>query len=143
MDRALEWAHRITANAPVAVQATKESVLRGLAGTLDDAYGIEQKLSSMVFATEDAKEGPKAFKEKRDPTGRASDRPRTGGGVSVDPRQPCLIGVGQRTWHLAGDEQAPEPLAMLDEVVRPALADCGATGDVARRRREPATSSTA
>ena len=69
MDRALDWAHRITANAPVAVQATKESVLRGLAGTLDDAYGIEQELSSMVFATDDAKEGPKAFKEKREPNG--------------------------------------------------------------------------
>jgi enoyl-CoA hydratase len=67
MDRALEWAHRITANAPLAVQATKESVLRGLAGTLDDAYGIEQQLSSGIFATEDAKEGPKAFKEKREP----------------------------------------------------------------------------
>ena len=67
MDRALEWAHRICANAPVAVQATKESVLRGLAGTLDDAYGIEAELSKKVFATEDAKEGPLAFKEKRPP----------------------------------------------------------------------------
>src|SRR5215213_9695539 len=67
MDRALEWAHRICANAPVAVQATKESVLRGLAGTLDDAYGIEAELSKKVFATEDAKEGPLAFKEKRSP----------------------------------------------------------------------------
>ena len=43
MDRALEWAHRITANAPLAVQATKEAVLRGLAGDLDEAYGIEQR----------------------------------------------------------------------------------------------------
>ena len=68
MDRALEWAHRITANAPLAVQATKESVLRGLAGTLDEAYDIEQALSSQIFATEDAKEGPKAFAEKRPPT---------------------------------------------------------------------------
>ena len=51
--------------------------------------------------------------------------------MTVDPRQPCLIGVGQRTWHLSGDEQAPEPLAMLDEVVRLAVADCGASGDVA------------
>jgi enoyl-CoA hydratase len=68
MDRALEWAHRICANAPVAVQATKESVLRGLAGTLDDAYGIEAELSKKVFATEDAKEGPLAFKEKRPPS---------------------------------------------------------------------------
>jgi enoyl-CoA hydratase len=67
MDRAFDWARRITANAPLAVQATKESVLRGLSVTLDEAYGIEQELSKQVFATEDAKEGPKAFAEKREP----------------------------------------------------------------------------
>lgn len=67
-DRALEWARRITKNAPLAVQATKESVLRGLtAGSLADAYEIEQTLSKRVFKTEDAKEGPKAFTEKRKP----------------------------------------------------------------------------
>jgi len=71
LDRALEWARRIMANAPLAVQATKESVLRGLSGTLDDAYAIEQELSQKIFATEDAKEGPKAFAEKRDPVWRA------------------------------------------------------------------------
>jgi enoyl-CoA hydratase len=49
------------------VQATKESVLRGLSTTLEEAYGIEQELSSHVFGTEDAKEGPKAFAEKREP----------------------------------------------------------------------------
>ena len=67
MERALSWAARICANAPLAVQATKESVLRGLAGTLDDAYAIEQAISQVVFATEDAKEGPRAFAEKRAP----------------------------------------------------------------------------
>jgi enoyl-CoA hydratase len=67
MDRALEWARRITKNAPLAVQATKESVLRGLAGTLDEAYSVEEELSKSIFATEDAKEGPKAFAEKRPP----------------------------------------------------------------------------
>jgi enoyl-CoA hydratase/carnithine racemase len=72
MDRALEWAHRICANAPVAVQATKESVLRGLSVTLEDAYEIEAELSKKVFATEDAKEGPKAFKEKRPPNWQGS-----------------------------------------------------------------------
>jgi enoyl-CoA hydratase len=30
-----------------------------------DAYKIEQELSQTVFASEDAKEGPKAFAEKR------------------------------------------------------------------------------
>jgi enoyl-CoA hydratase len=68
MDTARDWAHRITANAPVAVQATKESVMRGLAaGDLKEAYGIESELSVKVFQTEDAKEGPKAFAEKRPP----------------------------------------------------------------------------
>jgi enoyl-CoA hydratase len=68
LDKAREWAHRITANAPLAVQATKESVMRGLAaGTLKEAYDIEQELAVGVFQSEDAKEGPKAFAEKREP----------------------------------------------------------------------------
>jgi len=68
MDTALEWARRITKNGPLAVQATKESVLRGLtAGSLEEAYKIESKLSRRVFKTEDAKEGPKAFAQKRQP----------------------------------------------------------------------------
>jgi len=66
-DRATDWARRITANAPLAVQATKESVLRGLKVDMREAYKIEAELSSMVFQSEDAKEGPKAFKEKRPP----------------------------------------------------------------------------
>jgi enoyl-CoA hydratase len=68
--RADEWAARICVNAPLAVQATKESVLRGLAGTLDEAYGIEQELSQRIFATDDAREGPRAFTEKRPPVWR-------------------------------------------------------------------------
>jgi enoyl-CoA hydratase len=67
LDRAFDWARRICANAPLAVQATKESVLRGLSTTLDEAYGIEQELSTKVFATDDAAEGPNAFTEKRPP----------------------------------------------------------------------------
>jgi enoyl-CoA hydratase len=64
---AMRWAERILANAPLAVQATKESVIRGGAVTLDEAYGIEAELSQRVFATDDAKEGPAAFKDKREP----------------------------------------------------------------------------
>jgi enoyl-CoA hydratase len=71
-DRAVAWAARITANAPLAVQATKESVLRGLAVDQREAFKIESELAGRVFSSEDAKEGPKAFAEKRDPrwTGR-------------------------------------------------------------------------
>ncbi len=48
----------------------------------------------------------------------------------IDPRTPCLIGVGARTWHPedAGEEGAPEPLAMWEAVARAAAADSGAPG---------------
>ena len=67
MDRAHQWAERILVNGPLAVRATKESVVRGMAGTLRDAYKIESEISGIVFQSDDAKEGPKAFAEKRPP----------------------------------------------------------------------------
>ena len=72
MERADDYAHRIIANGPLAVRKTKESVLRGLATDMREAYRIESELAAEVFGSEDAKEGPKAFKEKRPPvwTGR-------------------------------------------------------------------------
>ena len=49
--------------------------------------------------------------------------------ASIDPRTPCLIGVGQRTWRPQSDDsQAPEPLAMWDEVTRAAAGDAEAKG---------------
>jgi len=70
--KAEEYAHRITANGPLAVRKTKESVLRGLAVDMREAYRIESELATVVFSSEDAKEGPAAFAEKRAPrwTGR-------------------------------------------------------------------------
>jgi enoyl-CoA hydratase len=72
MERADDYASRIIANGPLAVRKTKESVLRGLATDMREAYRIESELAGEVFSSEDAKEGPKAFKEKRPPvwTGR-------------------------------------------------------------------------
>lgn len=67
LEKAYDWARRISANAPLAVQATKESVVRGLKETMKEAYKIESQLSTKVFSSEDAKEGPKAFAEKRKP----------------------------------------------------------------------------
>jgi enoyl-CoA hydratase len=67
MERAYDYAHRITANGPFAIRKTKESVLRGLATDMGEAYEIETELSGQVFSSEDAKEGPKAFAEKRTP----------------------------------------------------------------------------
>ena len=66
-DRAYAYARRITANGPFAVRKTKESVLRGLAVDMKEAYRIESAISSEVFSSEDAVEGPRAFAEKRVP----------------------------------------------------------------------------
>jgi enoyl-CoA hydratase len=65
--KALEYAYRITANGPLAVRKTKESVLRGLAVDMGEAYRIESAISKEVFSSDDAKEGPAAFAEKRPP----------------------------------------------------------------------------
>ncbi len=67
MERATHYAARITANGPLAVRKTKESVLRGLATDMREAYRIESEIAGEVFSSEDAKEGPKAFAEKRPP----------------------------------------------------------------------------
>jgi enoyl-CoA hydratase len=67
IDKAFEYAARITKNAPLAIQATKRSVLEGLKLDLREAYKNEARIANDVFATEDAKEGPRAFAEKRQP----------------------------------------------------------------------------
>jgi enoyl-CoA hydratase len=71
LDAAFDWARRINANAPLAIQATKESVMRGLGVSLKEAYRVESQLAQQIFQSEDAKEGPRAFVEKRDPVWRA------------------------------------------------------------------------
>jgi acetyl-CoA C-acetyltransferase len=52
----------------------------------------------------------------------------------VDPRAPCLIGAARRTWHPdeVGDDGAPEPLVMWEEVARAAAADAGRPALVAQ-----------
>lgn len=67
MEAAYDYAERITANAPLAVWATKQSAVEGLALDLQSAYENETRHSDRIFATEDAKEGPRAFAEKRPP----------------------------------------------------------------------------
>jgi acetyl-CoA C-acetyltransferase len=55
--------------------------------------------------------------------------------ASSDPRAPCIIGVGQRTWHPdeVGDEGAPEPLVMWEDVARAAADDSGLGSSVLER----------
>jgi len=69
LDRALELATRIAENAPLAVQATKQLVTRlGMSSTSDPrTWEIINEEVARVFATEDAREGTRAFAEKRAP----------------------------------------------------------------------------
>jgi len=67
LTKAEELAAKIVANGPVAVQASKECALRSLTCGWDEAFAIEREVSARVMSTEDAREGPRAFKEKRKP----------------------------------------------------------------------------
>ena len=65
METALGYARRIAANAPLAVQAAKELALRSQDVDLANGLRMEQVMNRMLMATEDAAEGPAAFREKR------------------------------------------------------------------------------
>jgi enoyl-CoA hydratase len=60
-------AAKIADNGPVAVRNIKAAVLEAECVPDQDARAIEMRLGMEVFSTEDAKEGPRAFKEKRKP----------------------------------------------------------------------------
>ena len=68
--RAKEIAASAACNAPLAVQTAKEIAVRGLAN--ESAFHLEYALNMQIIASDDAKEGPRAFIEKRAPrfTGR-------------------------------------------------------------------------
>ncbi|MCK2241973.1 MULTISPECIES: crotonase/enoyl-CoA hydratase family protein [unclassified Crossiella] len=67
LDKALELAKLIAANGPLAVQAILRTIRDTEALPEDEAFQLEAKLGAAVFASADAKEGPRAFKEKRPP----------------------------------------------------------------------------
>lgn len=71
MDEARAFAEVVMRNAPLAIRHTKESVLTGLRLPLDEAFEQELMHAAAVFATEDAREGPRAFAEKREPNWKA------------------------------------------------------------------------
>ena len=58
---------RVLMRMAVAVAAVKEAVLRTIGIPLEEAFGIEAEISARVTSTEDAREGPRAFMEKREP----------------------------------------------------------------------------
>ena len=67
LTRALEIAEVIAANGPLAVQAILRSIRETEGLHENEAFTIDTRIGIEVFLSEDAKEGPLAFKEKRPP----------------------------------------------------------------------------
>jgi len=65
LDEALELASEIATRAPLAVQLGKEAVNHAFESFLEDGLADERRAFYFLFATEDQKEGMKAFVEKR------------------------------------------------------------------------------
>jgi enoyl-CoA hydratase/carnithine racemase len=67
MAAAVRVAETICTRGPLAVRAAKESISRGLNMPLEHGLALEALFSRQVYTSEDAKEGPRAFAEKRTP----------------------------------------------------------------------------
>ena len=68
LTRAIEIAKEIAALPPIGIMQIKEIVNAGLNAPLDTALMLERKALLLQFATQDQKEGMRAFLEKRKPT---------------------------------------------------------------------------
>ncbi|MBI2078788.1 MAG: enoyl-CoA hydratase/isomerase family protein [Euryarchaeota archaeon] len=65
LPEALRIAHKIAEMAPLAIGLAKESVNRGLETDIDSGLALETNSVTLTFATQDQKEGMRAFLEKR------------------------------------------------------------------------------
>ncbi len=71
MPTAEQYARRLCENGPLALRAVKELAIRSQSLSLEQGLRLEQSFQEFLRTTEDAKEGPKAFAEKRKPVYRA------------------------------------------------------------------------
>ena len=67
LTKALEIAETINNNGPLAVQAILRSIRETEGMPENEAFKIDTQLGIQVFLSDDAKEGPRAFAEKRKP----------------------------------------------------------------------------
>lgn len=67
MPEAMAMAMQIAENAPLAVQYFKELAYRGLNMSTQDISYLTYHMYDQLLTTEDSKEGPRAFSEKRKP----------------------------------------------------------------------------
>ena len=67
LERAREIAALVNRNAPLAVRGTRLAIRKGLDLPLHEAEIMAEAFRERVVRTDDAKEGPQAFVEKREP----------------------------------------------------------------------------
>lgn len=67
MDRAMEIARKIAEKSPTAVKFAKRALNAARSMSLHDGLKYELGLFAVLFSSENAKEGMKAFLEKRKP----------------------------------------------------------------------------
>jgi enoyl-CoA hydratase len=67
VDAAIELAERVAKNAPLGVAASKQIIQASQGATEAELWELQQPLSASVFTSNDAKEGPAAFAQKREP----------------------------------------------------------------------------
>jgi enoyl-CoA hydratase len=67
LDEALQLADEVAARAPLAVRLGKEAVNHAFESFLSDGLADERRAFYLLFASQDQKEGMKAFVEKRKP----------------------------------------------------------------------------
>jgi len=65
--RAEHYAEAVCAQAPLALQAVKRTALETHTMPWDEAFGYEMGQAGAVMMTRDAREGTRAFREKRTP----------------------------------------------------------------------------
>lgn len=61
------WIATLLERGPLALRAAKQAMLQGMYLPLDEGLQLEQRLFSSLLRTEDAREGPMAFAQKRKP----------------------------------------------------------------------------
>jgi enoyl-CoA hydratase len=67
LDKAREIAGLISANGPLAVQAILKTIRDTEGLHEEEAFKLDAKVGAPIFSSDDAKEGPRAFAEKRTP----------------------------------------------------------------------------
>lgn len=70
-EAAIAWADRISANAPLSLRVMKKSIRRALSASNDAWHDDLTEMARTVRSSKDAKEGMRAFLEKRKPVWKA------------------------------------------------------------------------